>query len=910
MSKKLLIYIISIICAIHTAAAQSRYVFDNMRSDVEKGITEDFATAQNTDTAIWLPRFIACEKALRNEEDYKAYTGSIARIYEAYERMNNINGCQRCIQTLEHLSEKYQDQNPYLQSRILLANSEFRKQRYPQGLNIYQETATYLENKDDNEVLTKLYLQIAIAFGKGNQNNACMKYLQKAVYMVENSLRNPKLHCETYYRTALLYMTTEEYENAKAYLKGALMICEHEHYQKMEAKCRLVFGDYLRKTKHPQLALSYNEYDKCINILTSDYIEYESDNVILLAKAYNGKARTLLEQNLNEEAMTNLNKALNLGITDLVTITDIYMTYGNYYKKLGNQDSAEYYFEMAFNNARMARSHKIWKEASLEMAKIMQSKQDWKKAYSYKSIALECYEMLSQNNNSKALASWEVRSIAENESRIQKKEIEKNRDLIKQRGIILVLAIVVAAVSLISLIATYKLLKKKRKKNQELREKKDELEKTYNQLREQQEELKQQAEVLTRQNSELEKLSLVAKQTDNSIFLSDPEGNIIWLNEAFTRHSGYNIDDYLNSNHNSLLQASSNPYIQELMNQIKVTKQPVTYTSQTNQKSGKKVWIQTTLSPALDEDGNISMFIAVCSDITSLKQAQEKIAMQNKEINDSLEYARKIQDAIQAPKQFVDYVLGEYFEVNLPKNIVSGDFHWVAHKDNKTLFALGDCTGHGIPGGFMSMIEQVMLSSVLQEMEGDFTSAMILNKLRERNIKLLHQRGRAFDSQDGMDASLFVFNRESMMLNYAAGYSIAYLLRFGKPDEATRQVAEYNNCPIIEPDDKDAYLIRLRPNRFPVGGHPKDNIPFNDLYFCVNDGDIVYTSSDGFVDQFGGPNSKKFNTVNFERKILELCHLPMHEQQESFARIFNNWKGINEQTDDVHIFATVLRKNF
>ncbi len=909
MTKKLLIYLIAAICQIHALHAQVNYVYDNLRTDMEKGMSEDFANAASVDSSMWLARFYACEQQLKTEEDYRTYTGSIARLYEVYEKIGNIEGCQRCIQTLEHLANKHNDQNPYLQARILLAQSEFKKKKYTQGLNIYKATESYLEKIDDKEVLTKLYIQIAIAFGQGQQYTTCMKYLQKAVYLVENSIRNPKLHCETYYRTAVLYMASEEYENAKAYIKGAITICEHEHYTKMEAKCRLVYGDYLRKASTPILPLAYNEYDKCIAILTSDYIEKDEETHMILGKAYNGMARTLFTQNHEDEALSFLHKSLEES-SNSGNLTDAYMIYGDYHKKQKNQDSAQYYYEMALNNAWDARNFSMQKEAALELAEIMHRKKNWEKAFKYERMAYDSYDIVTKNQNSKALASWEVRHIAENERLKQQEEIDRNKDLIRQRGFTTILSIVIAVVSLIFLIATRSLLKKKKKKNQELQEKKNELEASSRKLMEQQEELRQQAEVLSKQNQELEKLSLVAKQTDNSIFLTDTEGRIMWLNEAFTRHSGYNIDDYLSANGQSILKASSNPDIKNLMERIKETREPVTYTTKTRHKEGRELWIQTTLSPGFDKDGNISQFIAVCSDITDLKHAQEKIAVQNKEINDSLEYARKIQDAIQAPKQFVDYVLGEYFVINQPKNIVSGDFHWISYKDNKTLFALGDCTGHGIPGGFMSMIEQVMLSSVLQDIEGEYTSAMILNKLRDRNIKLLHQRGRSIDSQDGMDASLFVFDREKMMLNYAAGYSIAYILRFGKPDDATRQVAEYNNCSIIEQEGKDAYLIRLRPNRFPVGGHPKDHIPFSDLFFCVSDGDIVYTSSDGFVDQFGGPNSKKFSTVNFERKILDVCHLPMEQQQEYFNKTFNSWKGANEQTDDVHIFATVLRKNF
>ncbi len=886
ISKLIILVVTFWVLGLQNVSAQLMYVFDDERIPEEVRLYDSLTHSNHKiDTAQAVGEIISCINKL-SQSDNVSVVGSLSRLFYLSRSFGYASGMTRCLQRIEFIAAKTGDPGVYLQTKILSAQMAWDRKDIKAVFAEYSDAEKFLDERHRYDELCILYLNMGVSFGTYGDYKICIKYILKAVYIVDDIIRNPKLHSEAYYRAALVYMETNDFENAKIYTYYALQICEREGFSELEAKCHLVMGDYYRKTSPRQYSLSYCEYDKVIEIINNLNI----DNEYFLAKAYNGMGITLCHQVNPDEGIPYMRKALAIRkrLGNLVDLAESYMTLGDYYKSAKLTDSAEYYYTEAFRAARTRHYPKLIVPSAKELATIFAHKKMWENSAKYESIAFLNYTILNEAQNNKYITSSELDNTLMRERR-------QNAVLLHQGRVVMYLAYGIAFVMLCSAVVVTVLFIKKRRRNR--------------QLREQKEELNQQKEVLAKQNAELEKLSLVARQTDNSIFLTDPEGNIIWLNEAFTRHSGYDINDYLNKNDSSIIKASSNTQIREVMDTIRHTKEPVTYSSKTRNKRGDEIWIQTTLSPSLNSKGEIEMFIAVCSDITDLKHAQERIAVQNKEINESLEYARKIQDAIQAPKMFVDYVLGDYFVVNFPKNIVSGDFHWVAYKDNKTLFSLADCTGHGIPGGFMSMIEQVMLNNVLQDVDV-ITSANILNKLRERNIKLLHQRGRTLDSQDGMDASLFVFDREKMVLNYAAGYSIAYLLRFGTPDDDTiRRAAQYS-CPIIQNEEKTAYLIKLRPNRFPVGGHPKDHMPFTDIFFNVSDGDIVYTSSDGYVDQFGGPVGKKYNTPAFERTIFQVCHLPLSEQQKIFTDNFLKWRGDNEQTDDVHVFATMLKNNF
>lgn len=432
----------------------------------------------------------------------------------------------------------------------------------------------------------------------------------------------------------------------------------------------------------------------------------------------------------------------------------------------------------------------------------------------------------------------------------------------------------------------------------------DELQIQKNTVIEKNEELTLQSEILEKNNRELEKLSIVARNTDNSVFITDVDGTILWINEAFEHHMGYKIDEYLKLKNYNLLNASDYKDFPTVFENVKQTQKSQTYTYPTTAKDGTPMWLQTNLSPIVNNQ-QVTGLIAVCSDVTQIKTAEQKIAEQNKEITDSIEYASRIQHALQPLPMFLNEILKSYFIINLPKNIVSGDFHWIAHKKGYTIMAVADCTGHGIPGALMSMLGTVTLQDIIENAQ-EIRASEMLNKLRFKIMKILHQRGKNDEAQDGMDISLIIHNTYNNTINYAGAYSFAYLLRYGTPDQETLDIADKTGSHITIGENNDRYLFTFKPDKMPIGIHLRDHVPFSDIDLKINSGDLIYMSSDGYCDQYGGPKNKKFFTVNFERMILKNSHLSLTDQKEIFLSTFYSWKKNNEQVDDVHVLGIEL----
>jgi len=408
---------------------------------------------------------------------------------------------------------------------------------------------------------------------------------------------------------------------------------------------------------------------------------------------------------------------------------------------------------------------------------------------------------------------------------------------------------------------------------------------------------------LKERNNELQMLSAVAATTGNSIYITTKEGKFIWFNDAFSRET--HIPKEQLHTHPALKASAMTPETRATYEKVIATKKTQSYTAEMKHLGGEPFWVQSYVTPVLDDNGDIMMIVWVSTNITELHHAYEKIEVQNKEINASITYARRIQDAVQPMKIFSDEILGDHFIINMPKNIVSGDFHWVGYKNGLSVFAVADCTGHGVPGAFISMLGQVMLNQTLSKLD-EINSANILNYLRTGIIHQLHQRDKDGEASDSMDASMFVYDRENCIIDYSGAYSYAYLLRFGTPDEETTTKCKNFGGKIIINDKNDAYLIRLKSNHMTIGIDRRDTVPFTDIKFKVNHGDIAYATTDGYIDQFGGEKQKRFYATNFEKILLKYSHLSMTEQRNELERAFLEWKGDYEQTDDVHVLGIVL----
>jgi len=260
------------------------------------------------------------------------------------------------------------------------------------------------------------------------------------------------------------------------------------------------------------------------------------------------------------------------------------------------------------------------------------------------------------------------------------------------------------------------------------------------------------------------------------------------------------------------------------------------------------------------------------STIHSLKH---EIYRQKKELTESIRYASYIQKALLPSPLLFKKLLPDHFVLFQPKDIVSGDFFWITRKKSDIIIAVADCTGHGVPGAFMSILGITTLREVINR--GSYSSAgSILNQLREGIMKALNQTGEEFEQKDGIDMALCLLNTESNEIEFAGAFNPIYVIQ-------------------------NKRLIEINGDKMPIGVAAEEERPFTTHRFSLEADNVIYLFTDGFVDQFGGAKGKKFKYQPFRNLILKIHEMPMHKQKEEFQKAFEKWKGEHSQLDDLLI---------
>lgn len=254
------------------------------------------------------------------------------------------------------------------------------------------------------------------------------------------------------------------------------------------------------------------------------------------------------------------------------------------------------------------------------------------------------------------------------------------------------------------------------------------------------------------------------------------------------------------------------------------------------------------------------------------------IEEKQKEILDSINYAKRIQYALLASEKLLKENLPDHFLFFKPKDVVSGDFYWGTKLTNGNFILItADSTGHGVPGSIMSMLNIACLNEAV-DAEKLIQPKDILNATRKKIIGHLSNDGSVEGGKDGMDCSLVCFDFKNKKLIYSAANNPVWIIR-------------------------DKILISLAADRMPVGKHDKDNTPFTQHDFDLQLGDMVYTFTDGYPDQFGGVKGKKFKYKQLEELLVSISHKDLLIQKQKLNEVFENWKGDLEQVDDVCIIG-------
>lgn len=260
-----------------------------------------------------------------------------------------------------------------------------------------------------------------------------------------------------------------------------------------------------------------------------------------------------------------------------------------------------------------------------------------------------------------------------------------------------------------------------------------------------------------------------------------------------------------------------------------------------------------------------------------IERQRLKVEELYKDVTDSIRYAKRLQDSILPPERFMQEHLPDSFVLFKPKDIVSGDFYWMDKSSDKVIFAAVDCTGHGVPGAFMSLVGANALNQAVREHHLN-SPGPILDDLNKLSSQALNKGKDETSVRDGMDVAMCAVDFNTMKLEYAGANNPLYLIRDGE-------------------------ILKTNPDKFSIGGIETGEARYKNNEIDLKKGDVIYIFSDGYADQFGGPKGKKFMYSKFRKLILDIRNEPMHKQGRILDQTIEEWRGSYEQIDDILIIG-------
>ncbi len=491
-----------------------------------------------------------------------------------------------------------------------------------------------------------------------------------------------------------------------------------------------------------------------------------------------------------------------------------------------------------------------------------------------------------------------LRNIRIKKQQLNRKEQELNnyqkRFLAQRKSIYALSFLIISFIVTISFI--YIMLKKNRQKNKQLEE--------ANRL------ITSQAEELKVVNHELEKVSLAASKVDNVIYILTPYGTIEWVNDAVVTKYHFKKSEIIGKKLYKIISLSPEQII-KFLEKSRLEKKPIVFDNYFKKGDGSYIWVQTTFTPILNKEGQVERIIALDSDITKIKLAtyeiekkneellaqheiltkqKEQIESQNNIISSSIDYALIIQRSIMPKQEVMKKYLNDYFLIFRPLQTVSGDFYWMSgeNDDYNTFYAsVIDCTGHGVPGAFMSLISERLLDEIIF-MKDIKMPSNIISELDKMIIDILGTTDDNEDTLAGLDIILIKVQKQQ------GKYKITFA-------GAKRPMVYY------VPGQEDIEFIKT--DRFSVGQdlfkREKRKI-FTDYTVEVPEGTVIYMYTDGVTDQYCSFLRKKIGTYRLLDIIREFKDLPLSKQNETLITYLDYCMKDEEQRDDITFWALKL----
>jgi PAS domain S-box-containing protein len=694
---------------------------------------------------------------------------------------------------------------------------EWRQGKYIEALDNFFKSIEIFNILDDSLGIANCYNNIGLIHWNQENLDRSIEYFKKAQEVYAGiDHKNGMGNC--FNNIGIVYKNQGNYTKAIEFYKKSLEIYTELNDKKGMSSVNNNIGILYRVTGNYNLSLKYNKIGLALY--------KERNDKYGIAMAYGNYANLYQEiaDTLNEkEAFEKYQLAVDYSLMELEIAKEI----------------------EALSRISDAYSH---------LANAYEGLKNYKKAFEYQKEYINIKDSAFTIEKNKQIEEAEARfKTAEKEQEIEKQKLDlKRQKTIRNSFIIFSLLIVILAILVFSRFLL------KRKVNRILEDKNSELQKI---------------------NLELSKLSIVARETDNAVIIMDPNGNFEWINEGFTKMYGYTFEELLNNRGDNIIHASENPNIKKLIENLAITHNPIHYEALSENKSGEKIWVQTMFNPVLNKNNEVEKIVVIDSDITELKKAEEKVLTWKEGITDSISYAKRIQEALLPSEKGLKKHFDETFILYKPKAIVSGDFYWYAEIDDKIIVVASDCTGHGVPGAFMSLIGISFLNRIVKE-QRIIHPDIILNKLHEFIINSLHKPDNQGHSNDGMDLSIVLIDPVKKEIEYTGAMNSIYII-------SNDELKEYK-----------ADIIAIGELYMPKN--------FTNKLIKYNSGDIIYLFSDGFADQYGGPKNTKLKYHQFKKKLFEIREKPLANQKEILWNYFANWQGNNEQIDDILVMGLKL----
>lgn len=388
------------------------------------------------------------------------------------------------------------------------------------------------------------------------------------------------------------------------------------------------------------------------------------------------------------------------------------------------------------------------------------------------------------------------------------------------------------------------------------------------------------AEQAERRSGQMQALS---ENSPDMILRLDAKGEFFYVNPIVEKYTGILANNILN---NKLDEVSINEQILSLFREILslVKENQDKYETETTMPTmeGEKTFTLNGI-PEFNEEAEIESVLIVAHDITQQKIIEQEIMAKNKAINDSINYAQRIQTAILPDNELVRHYLPKSFMFYMPRDVVSGDFPWFLRNESKLFISAIDCTGHGVPGAMLSFIGYFLLNNIVTQ-HPEYSASEILDEFHINVRKTLRQEQPNASARDGMDVAFCMIDEDQKQLQYSGAHRPLYLMRDG-------ELHTYKGDPKA------------------IGGiphHKKTERNFTNYVIDYQEGDKFFFFSDGLPDQTGGPQGRKYKPIRVRELIKDNQNVSMEEFHEIFKNDFKEWMGDNKQIDDLLLIGIEL----